>query len=463
MAAWDDAAAAPVRTGRSGLCAVSRCRTRSARRIVSCLYYTDSGQVVTGHSEELSRFRRARKVLELPGTREAARLYLLARCYPENRLPLWIAVNGREQRALEPRLEGRYAWHEVELARGELGSGTNVVELWTEAPAMDAWSLALAACPGRAGSFLSTDGGASWRADRLGCHNQMVGEYVARVRLAEGNDPPPPAMIWEDPCVPRLAQLRTRLPVMPPGPTYARVRALAAWVSQAWEYRNANYGEVYAPWDAETILAWGKAGHGHGGARPIVMCVHYAVTFISCCMALGMAARPAVFTGGINEFSGHFTAEVWFPEWNKWALVDPNMDALFVRDGVPLAVEEIQDASDRLADLVEWGPGYEFQQENAVIRDWTNSVYLRGEWIRQRGVWPRTDFLTHPEETPASHGVIAYSEANLVWQAAAREAGFGMFPYFGDEEYFAAAPGAFLQQVEEAHAQSKLDARPELA
>ena len=58
------------------------------------------------------------------------------------------------------------------------------------------------------------------------------------------------------------------------------------------------------------------------------MCVHYAVAFVSCCQALGIPARCAAVTGALNSGPGHFVAEVWFEDYAKWVVVDPNTDAL---------------------------------------------------------------------------------------------------------------------------------------
>jgi hypothetical protein len=67
---------------------------------------------------------------------------------------------------------------------------------------------------------------------------------------------------------------------------------------------------------------------------------------------------------------------------------------------------------------------------------------LRGLWIRSRGIWARTDFLSRPELTPPGHGTTAYCETSLVWEQPLRGRGFGMFPFFAEAGYFAAPPGS---------------------
>ena len=77
---------------------------------------------------------------------------------------------------------------------------------------MNAWALAIE--PGHIdpGSFLTEDGGVTWRNNRMCYLNAVNGEYLVRVRLAEGEDPAPPPMVFNDPDHPRLAALREILP-----------------------------------------------------------------------------------------------------------------------------------------------------------------------------------------------------------------------------------------------------------
>ena len=409
---------------------------------MSKLYLSENGNVVPTLCEELTTYRRARKVLALPPTAKPGTLYILAGQYKGSNLPLRLAANGAEVAPIPPlNLQG-YVWYQVSLPPSLLRPGENTFELWADSSAMNAWSLAMENGHAAPQSFVSDDGGVTWRNEKMGYLNIARGEYVVRVRLAEGEDPAPPAMVWEDPHHPRLARLREMVPAQAlcPGPLMSRVRALMSWVSASWEYRHSGAAAQYAPWDAETILAWGKAKSGHNGRLPIVMCVHYGVTFVTCCQALGIPARCAVFADDINSDGGHFTAEVWFDEYGKWVFVDPNTDAIFCKDGVPLSVTEIQEAGSDLSALVSWGPGYQYQSQNPVMADWVQNNFLRGLFVRHRSIWPRADFLSHPELTPPGHGSTAYCETSLVWEQRDLERGFGMFPYFGDAAYFNAPP-----------------------
>jgi transglutaminase-like putative cysteine protease len=412
---------------------------------MSRLYLSEAGNVMPAFCEELADYRRARKALDLPGTREPAQLYVLARSYPGNTFPLRIAVNGTALPGVQPVEPDIYFWQQVDIPAGVIVEGRNLFEFWTDSSAMNAWSLAMEHGHREPGSYVSTNYGSTWRNEKMGYQNVGLGEYVVRVRLAEGRDPAPPSIIWEDPDHARLRPLRAMLPdgARQPDTTLERVRRLMSWVSTRWEYRNTSNGTQYAPWDAETIIAWGQAARGHNSREPVVMCVQYAVTLVSCCLAVGIPARPAVFTGAINGFNGHFTGEVWCEEYGKWVMVDPTLDAVLFKGDQPLSVNEIQQAGDDLAGLVRFGPGNAFQITNPLISGWIPENLEKGICFRHRSLWPRTDFLEHPELTPPGHGETAYSETNLVWEQKDLSDGFGMFPYFGDEAYFAAPPQGF--------------------
>jgi hypothetical protein len=127
---------------------------------------------------------------------------------------------------------------------------------------------------------------------------------------------------------------------------------------------------------------------------------------------------------------------VWFNEFNKWVLVDPTVDAIFFKDGVPLSVSEVQAAGNDLSHLVQFGPGYHDQLDNTFVQEWIHGNFLKGVCFCHRSVWPRNDFLSHPELTPPGHGSTSYADTSLVWEKRDLHEGFGMFPFFADSAYF---------------------------
>jgi len=353
-----------------------------------------------------------------------------------------LAVNGALTEPIQPGDHAAYRWYAVSVAPNLLKPGANTFDLWSDSSAMDAWSLGLEGGHRVPQSFISDDSGQTWRNEKMSYLNVLQGEYILRLRLAEGADPAPPALAAEDPQHPRLKHLRQRIPAqaVKAGARMAQVQALLTWISTSWQHIDSGRAAQYAPWDAETILSWGRARVGQDGRLPVVMCVHYGVTFVTCCAALGIPARCAVFAGSQGGSDGHFTAEVWFDEYHKWVFVDPNADALFCRDGSPLSVSEMQALGAELGRFAVWGPGSEFQRRYPHIMTFVKDNYLIGQFIKHRSIWARTDFYSHPELTPPSHGSSAYSETDLIWEQRDRDGGFGMFPYFGDRDYFDAPP-----------------------
>ena len=408
---------------------------------MSRLYSTESGFVIPTMGEELTLRRRARKILELPKTARDGRLFVLADSHPGNTRPLRISLNGTDLEPVHPGQLG-YRWFETRLPAADLRSGANLIELWTEAEAMDGWALGVEFGPGPSGSSLSVDGGRTWSGDRIGHLHLAPGEYLVRIRLSEDRDPAPPAFVPGARDDAAAEALRRRLPaeVLAAGDPIGRVRRLATWTSTSWRYRNDHEAAQYGPWDPLTILAWGATGRGHYDQSPVVMCVHYSVVFVAACAALGIAARPAVFSDEVNGQLGHFAAEVWLEQERRWIFIDPNEDAMFHDGDRPMSVEEIRAAGSDLTSHVRWGPGHTFQARRPQMRRWIQDVLLRGLCFRHRGVWPRSDFAARPELTPPAHGCAAYSELDIVWEAGDLEHGFAMFRWFADPDWFKAPP-----------------------
>ncbi|MCC7264750.1 MAG: transglutaminase domain-containing protein [Candidatus Latescibacteria bacterium] len=407
---------------------------------MSRLYHTEKGHVVPTMGEELSRFRRARKVLDLPATSAPATLYLLARPWGPTAPPLQLRLNGKALPPLAPGPAG-YTWYQLEVAPTALQAGSNTLELWAESAAMDAWALALEGGHAQPQSWASDDGGQSWRNQAMGCLNCERGEYVVRIRLAEGEDPPPPALVWEDPRHIRVQALRELIPVQAKqaASPLAQVQALSTWLASSWEHTSSGRAAQYTPWDAPTILSWGPSQRGHNGQRPIAMCVHYAVALVSCCQALGIPARCAAVTGALNSGDGHFIAEVWLAEFGKWVMVDPNTDAIAWKDGVPLSIPEIQREGAGLGALLRFGPGAVFQRGFPHMVAFADQNLKQGVCFAHRSVWWRADLLSRPEFSPSGHGATSYCETGLVWEKS-DAAGLGMFPAFADPAYFDRAP-----------------------
>jgi len=407
---------------------------------MSKLYYSERGSVVPYLCEELTDYRRARKILTLPATGKGGILYLLARSSSQSNTPLQVSANGTMLAKIDPAAEDYYRWYTVVLPAELLRDGENSFELWCDSPIMGCWSLAIEGGYENPESFVSTDFGDTWRDWGLGYLNSMRGEYVVRVRVPEGKDPDPPPFVWEDPGQARLKRITNLIPesILTLRDNFETTRRILSWVNLQFDLSRTDQATLYAPWDPETIIAWGRSGQGHYGRKAVAMCVHYSIVATLFFLAAGLRARPAVITRGLNTTDGHFMVEVWLDEYHKWIVVDPTLDALFMRNDTPLSVSEIQAEGENVGRLVSWGPSHETHP--TLPEDWIHGVFLNGECFKHRSIWGRNDFLSHPEHTPAGHGSTCYCETDLIWEAKDLEEGFAAFPYFGHSGYFDAPP-----------------------
>jgi len=409
---------------------------------VSRLFYSESGRIVRFLNEELSSRRRARKVLHLPqDVRSGGTLYVYAHPHKGCARPLKLTFNGHPFEIAPDGLQG-FHWLALPLKREHVRPGPNTVELWCEGVAMDGWVLGLESNVRAADSALSLDGGATWQNERMGVLSCLRGEYVLRLRLDDGalEDPPPPAPVWEAPNYPLLLELRACVPpkVQSVSDTWQKARALSSWVSSQGRYRNTSNGIEYAPWDPFTILSWGKRQRGQEMSAPVVMCVHYGIVFVSAALSLGIPARNVCSTNAINGILGHFVSEVWVEKWQKWCQVDADCDIVYVMDGVPLCVSELHQAGARLPTLAQKGPG--FRRQPAFVRELADQHFVTGDSFALWAIWPRNDYLSHPELTPTMHGAGSYHETEWLWARTASAATLGMFPYCLPPEQLQAPP-----------------------
>jgi hypothetical protein len=206
---------------------------------------------------------------------------------------------------------------------------------------------------------------------------------------------------------------------------------LAGFLSSAWTYANEEDGVSYAPWDARTILKWGRAQRDDSGRKPIVMCCHYSICFVQFCMAMGVPARVVVLTPGIGRTDGHFVAEVWLEEFQSWAMMDTNMHLCYKDRATqrPLAVAELPGRGAELRDMAQFGSGWETQRTR--FQQIVENDYLSGAVYRLWGVWQRHNWVERPDLVPPAHGAVTYCETDIIWCAddEATSAELAMFPH----------------------------------
>jgi hypothetical protein len=154
-------------------------------------------------------------------------------------------------------------------------------------------------------------------------------------------------MDYGDPLAPRTVQLREeyRLEEVVAGyaTEFEAQCALKRWVRSRWNHGwSLKFGEVQ---DALDILHAAEKGEHFN-------CGFYNRVFIECARSLGWVARPigvgvcdSAFPRGHNVGNvGHSVPEIWSNQHRKWVLLDPDLNAHYERNGVPLSALEIHDA-----------------------------------------------------------------------------------------------------------------------
>jgi hypothetical protein len=413
---------------------------------MSKLFYTERGRTNGFLHEELSQWRHAKKVLNVPAAAASApaTAWVLAIKYADSSLPMRVAINGVEQKAVQPlEPEAIWQWVPIEIKAGTLKAGDNSIVLWCDSPAMNAWAIGIDATHPQPESFISIDAGQTWRNDAMGAHHAIIGEYIVRIRShAESlRDGSTPGIVYGDADHPRMAALREIIPaaIRDESDPWRQTLALREFVCAAWDYHG---GQVYAPWDPMTILDWGKANRGHNQKSAVTFCVHYGATFVALATVLGRAARCVAVTGGLNSYHGHFMAEVWDERMGKWVLHDPTIDAHFEQEQ-PLSLFEIADlahAGQSLVGTPRTGPAHRGPTGKGMIK-----TIEAGKLFDLACVWLRNDYVSDPAIAPPAHGQVIYCETDFLWYTpkgrpvGTRDA--SMFPYrASDRAVFDAAP-----------------------
>lgn len=176
--------------------------------------------------------------------------------------------------------------------------------------------------------------------------------------------PPRTRFGWEDYRHPRLSALREKYGleqvIAGASTDLERVGRLRDWVKSRWDHQQPI---ILPPWDALYILERVDKG------LEAFYCVHYSITFMQCCLSLGIPARlvnlhrgigpadldrrQAVFTPADPPIDEHVVNEVWLDDQGRWAMMDVDFDIHYERDGQPLNALEIHRAvlADELAAL----------------------------------------------------------------------------------------------------------------
>jgi len=167
--------------------------------------------------------------------------------------------------------------------------------------------------------------------------------------------PEPIPFLWEELNHPSLQILRQKYAldaVIAGGKSdLERAALLRDWVKSRWDHEQPI---TPPPWDALYFL-----GQTDKNIEAFY-CVHYSVTFMQCCLALGIPARLINLGRGIckqdkergygremdavEPCDEHVVNEVWLDDLGKWAMLDVDFDIHYTRAGVPLTSLEIHRA-----------------------------------------------------------------------------------------------------------------------
>jgi hypothetical protein len=228
----------------------------------------------------------------------------------------------------------------------------------------------------------------------------------------------------QDPTVPGLIRFRTYLaPVLQPGQgALETVAALRHWARTQqsqdltlWRFSpSADSGDV----DPGVLLQQQRA------LRPGA-CRRFAYVLAGALLSAGIAARivslQAFFTDGL----GHIMVEAWIEPLNKWVLVDPTCNTMFLVDGRYASLLELRKALlegrlesiefERNGSNLEPAPSLEYLAQIArhafVI---TNECLFTDPPLRKADVWrfPVVHYVDeHAEPYPSVHRAMT-----IAWQ-----------------------------------------------
>jgi hypothetical protein len=249
--------------------------------------------------------------------------------------------------------------------------------------------------------------------------NSATPKHVSALSDIEQRVRPTYAFTSQDPAEPKLGTLREQehLDDIIAGAKsqWEQMLALSSWVAVQWVHRAPHEYRRCCPWDALTILDWMRADRGHGQPQPDAYCTHYAVVLAQCALALGWQARLWVMSAEPTlHDNGHFVAEIWSREHEKWVMLDADTDSHIRRAGAPLSVLEIHDAwRDDALDELEVIAGANADKVK-IGPDWIEEMLPLGLY-RFCGLILRNNHLSTLIPGPVEHGWTTYKWDGFLW------------------------------------------------
>ncbi len=143
--------------------------------------------------------------------------------------------------------------------------------------------------------------------------------------------------LWDDFHHPKMDSLRNKYSlysIIEDGKTeFEKLKRLLDWVSNRWEHVGDN---ATKEWNALAILDAVAKGERF-------RCVEYSIVFANCAAAIGYPARIIGLSRlgvAYGSGKGHVCTEVWSNQYQKWLLFDPQNNAWWEAEGVPLNAQE---------------------------------------------------------------------------------------------------------------------------
>jgi len=230
---------------------------------------------------------------------------------------------------------------------------------------------------------------------------------------------------------PKLKELRERYnldKVIKRGETeFQKFILLRNWVSSRWDHGWDYEKMKVPPKDALEILKEAKRGKEFS-------CGFYAKTFTQCALSLGYQARILSIGKDISHIPlnelwkevniGHSVPEVWSNEYNKWIIMDPDLNAHYEKDGVPLNAYEIRCAwlkgkwkevkfiQGKPLPAIITNPNKYFEEAKRELKIFTR--YNAMDYYYRIGMELRNDYLSSDESAPRLQWVDKFSPPQLL-------------------------------------------------
>lgn len=226
---------------------------------------------------------------------------------------------------------------------------------------------------------------------------------------------------------PVLVELRRRFDldaIAGTGTDLERAVRLRDWIKSLFPHR---IPYRMPEWNALTILDRGSRGVER------FICIHYSVSLVQCCLALGMQARMINLHRGISDryrvgdeavmdppVDEHVVAEVWCSEAARWVMLDTDFDCHYERDGVALSAWDIHLALVKgELDALDCRRGPHSAAFTALSEDLPDAARFFGvdlpSYYAHVSVLMRNDFLGDPDgPVPVAHLTDAATDP-IVW------------------------------------------------